>query len=119
MLKLFDNCAALKFGRGNKVVVGMKSAEGEQFDFRNAVAVDGPVEKWMTNVEAEMRKTLFAISKEGVYHYAKEPRSRWILNNLGMTVLVGSQIWWTWEVEDVFHRVHQGGKACEISRAVW
>ena len=34
MLKLYDNCAALKFGRGNKTVVGMTSAEGETLDFR-------------------------------------------------------------------------------------
>ena len=27
MLKLYDNCAELKFGRGNKTVVGMVSAE--------------------------------------------------------------------------------------------
>lgn len=34
MLKLYDNCAQLKFGRGNKTVNGMKSAEGESFEFR-------------------------------------------------------------------------------------
>ena len=27
MLKLFDNCASLKFGRGNKTVTGMTSSE--------------------------------------------------------------------------------------------
>lgn len=28
----------------------------------------------------------------------------------GMVVLVGTQIWWTWEVEDVFNKVKQGEK---------
>jgi hypothetical protein len=36
--------AALKFGRGNKSILGMTSSEGESFAFRSPVAVDGPVE---------------------------------------------------------------------------
>lgn len=27
-----------------------------------------------------------------------------------MVTLVGSQIWWTWETEDVFRRVREGNK---------
>jgi dynein heavy chain len=56
---------ALKFGRGNKSIVGMTSSEGESFSFRSVVPVEGAVEVWMTAVEAEMRKTLAAIMKEG------------------------------------------------------
>ncbi len=37
-------------------------------------------------------------------------RTKWILENLGMVTLVGSQIWWTWETEDVFRRVREGNK---------
>jgi len=37
-------------------------------------------------------------------------RTKWILDNLGMVTLVGSQIWWTWETEDVFRRVREGNK---------
>lgn len=114
MLKLFDNCANLKFGRGNKTIIGMRSAESEQFDFQNAVQVEGPVEEWMTNVEKEMRNTLHAISKEGVFYYAKMERKEWILWCLGMTAILGSQTWWTWEVEDSFRRVQQGDKHAMI-----
>lgn len=35
---------------------------------------------------------------------------RWISGNLGMVTLLGSQIWWTWETEDVFDQVHNGNK---------
>ena len=28
----------------------------------------------------------------------------------GMVVLAGSQVWWTWEVEDVFRNVKKGDK---------
>lgn len=63
MLKLFDNCAALVFGRGNKTITGMVSSEKEGFEFRNVVPIEGAVEVWMTNVEAEMRKTLFQVRR--------------------------------------------------------
>lgn len=110
MLKLFDNCAALKFGRGNKTVVGMTSSEGETFDYRQPVPVEGAAETWMTAVEAEMKATLFQITKEGVFYYAKQPRDKWIGETLGMVTLAASQIWWTWETEDTFQQVQGGNK---------
>jgi hypothetical protein len=36
---------ALKFGRGNKTIVGMISSEKETFDFRAPVAIEGAVEQ--------------------------------------------------------------------------
>uniref|UniRef100_A0A383W4S5 Dynein-1, subspecies f n=1 Tax=Tetradesmus obliquus TaxID=3088 RepID=A0A383W4S5_TETOB len=110
MLKLFDNCAALKFGRGNKSIVGMTSSEGEGFAFRSQVPVEGAVEVWMTGVEAEMRRTLAVVMKEGVWNYARTPRAKWIVDCLGMVTLAGSQVWWTWETEDSFRRVREGDK---------
>eukprot|EP00958_Prasinococcus_capsulatus_P027403 scaffold5502_cov390-Prasinococcus_capsulatus_cf.AAC.6 len=118
MLKLFDNCASLGFGRDNKHVVGMVSSEGESFDFKALVSAEGPVEKWLRAVESEMRKTLHRLAQEGVFHYAKLTRTKWIMQNLGMVTLVGSQVWWTWEVEDVFRRIRAGDKNAmkELSR---
>ena len=110
MLKLYDNCASLTFGRGNKTVLGMTSAEGESFEFKDPCVAEGAVEVWMLGVEGEMRRTLLAIAKEGVFYYAMMARSQWILQQLGMMALVGSQIWWTWEVTDVFERVRAGNK---------
>lgn len=43
----------------------MTSSEGESFAFRTVVPVEGAVESWMTAVEAEMRRTLAAVMKEG------------------------------------------------------
>ena len=59
----------------------------------------------MTAVEEEMKVSLQQITKEGVFNYAKMDRSQWIKECLGMVTLAGSQIWWTWEVEDVFRKV--------------
>ena len=64
----------LKFGRGNKNITGMISSEKESFDFRTPVPIEGAVEIWMTAVEAEMRRTLYQITKEGAFYYAKTPR---------------------------------------------
>lgn len=33
-----------------------------------------------------------------------------MLQYQGMVVLAVTQIWWTWEVEDVFHKVKKGDK---------
>jgi len=110
MLKLFDNCAALKFGDKNKTVVGMRSSEGETYGFRLKVSTEWPVEVWMKSVEGEMHHSLFEIMKEGVYYYAKSIRTEWITENLGMVTLAGSTIWWTWEVEDAFSSVRLGDK---------
>lgn len=110
LLKLFDNVKTLYFGRGNKVVTGMESSENEAFSFKTPSQIEGPVESWMTLVEEEMKRSLRLITKEGVYNYAQQERTEWIKGVLGMVSLVGSQIWWTWEVEDSFRRVSNGNK---------
>ncbi|TMW57276.1 hypothetical protein Poli38472_003201 [Pythium oligandrum] len=110
MLKLFDNVKLLTFVRNNKHISAMESSEGEGFTFRTLSNVEGPVENWMTGVEAEMCATLHVIAKEGVFKYARMDRTAWLEEVMGMVGLVGSQIWWTWEVEDVFHRVKGGNK---------
>ena len=108
MLKLFDNCKELKLHR--KFIVGMESDEGEKFDFREPQRPEGAVENWMTKVDEEMQRTLHKITKEASFFYAQKERLTWVLENLGMVVIVGTQIWWTWRVEDVFRKVREGNK---------
>jgi len=110
LLKLFDNVKEMTFGRNNKVIEAMYSVETEGFDFRTVSAVDGPVEMWMTSAEDEMHVSLRDITKEGVFNYSKYDRTEWLKVVLGMVGLVGSQIWWTWEVEDTFRQVAGGNK---------
>jgi dynein heavy chain len=94
LLKLFDNVKDFTFARGNKIVTALASSEGEGFSLRTHAPVDGPVETWMTGAETEMRASLRAITKEGVFKYASTPRLRWVEEHLGMVAVVGSQIWW-------------------------
>ena len=52
-----------------------------------------------------MKKTLHRITKEATFKYGSQERVAWVLENLGMVAIVGTQIWWTWRVEDVFDKV--------------
>ncbi|CAL8247788.1 unnamed protein product [Merluccius merluccius] len=114
MIKMYDNIASLRFdvGAGGETLAGaLVSAEGEVMELRKPVAAEGRVEDWMTGVLLEMRRTNHLITKEAIFHYG-EDRSRvdWMLLYQGMVVLAGNQVWWTWEVEDVFNRVKKGEK---------
>nr|XP_038946048.1 dynein axonemal heavy chain 10 isoform X3 [Rattus norvegicus] len=114
MIKMYDNIAMLRFhdgDSGEKLVSAMISAEGEVMVFRKIVRAEGRVEDWMTTVLNEMRRTNRLITKEAIFRYC-EDRSRvdWMMMYQGMVVLAASQVWWTWEVEDVFNKVKQGDK---------
>ncbi|GAB0196984.1 dynein axonemal heavy chain 10 [Grus japonensis] len=114
MIKMYDNIASLRFQDGDndeKIATAMISAEGEVMEFRQAVAAEGRVENWMTAVLTEMRRTNRLLTKEAIFRYC-EDRSRvdWMLLYQGMMVLAANQVWWTWEVEDVFWKVKKGEK---------
>ena len=84
----------------------MVSEEGEDFEFEIPVKPENNIEEWMFRVEDEMKRTLHVHAKKGVFHYAKEERIDWIKQQLGMIALVGSQIWWSFAIEDVFDRIN-------------
>jgi dynein heavy chain len=59
-------------------------------------------------VEGEMITTLRREQKESTFHYPKSDRVEWVFNNLGLMVNTGAQVWWTYEVGDVFGKVRKG-----------
>lgn len=59
----------------------------------------------MKTVDEEMQRTLHKKTKEATFHYGNKERIPWFLDNLGMTAIVGAQVWWTWRIEDVFNKV--------------
>jgi dynein heavy chain, axonemal len=106
LLKLFDACKMLTFEQGGKVITAMTSDEGECYRFERPIKPEGNVEDWMGRVEEEMKRTLHIHCKKAVYLYAREDdRIKWIKSQLGMVAILGTQIWWTFAVEDVFRRV--------------
>ncbi|XP_052801261.1 dynein axonemal heavy chain 10-like isoform X3 [Mya arenaria] len=114
MIKMYDNISSLRFTKGNSNEVlasAMISAEGEVMEFRTQVPAEGRVEDWMTNVLEEMRSTNRLITKEAVFFYCENiTRVGWMMKYQGMVCLAGNQVWWTWEVEDVFNKVKKGQK---------
>ena len=110
LLKLFDNCKDLIFAKGDKQILGMVSDEGEKYDFETPCKPEGAVEDWMNKIDQEMKKSLQVITKTAIFHYAKNERMDWIKSQICMVALVGTQVWWTFSVEDVFRRVRDGDK---------
>ncbi|KAF4659064.1 Dynein heavy chain 10, axonemal [Perkinsus olseni] len=115
-LKLFDNAKEIVFKPGTSTVIGMVSDEGERWSFGTPVKAVGAVEEWMTKVDDEMKDSLLRLMKEAVYQYPSTPRTKWILSRLGMVVLAGTQIWWTWSIEDTFKRVMEKGDKNAMKR---
>jgi len=84
---MFDNIATLRFQKGshNEVIaMAMCSSEGEVMEYRNQVTADGRVEDWMTNVLNEMRKTNRLLTKEAVFYYCENNRSRFARRHLAL-----------------------------------
>ncbi|KAF7265371.1 hypothetical protein GWI33_021219 [Rhynchophorus ferrugineus] len=115
MMKMFDNIKSLRFSTDSNdrvIASAMISGEGEVMEFRNVVLIDGKVEDWMNDILKEMRRSNRFISKSAIYYYGKirRPRAQWMLEYQGMVCLVGSQVWWTAEVENVFTKIKKGNK---------
>ncbi|XP_009299843.1 dynein axonemal heavy chain 10 [Danio rerio] len=114
MIKMYDNIAALRFDtgmNGEMVANALVSAEGEVMELKQPVPAEGRVEDWMTAVLLEMRRTNRLITKEAIYFYShQKSRVDWMLDYQGMVVLATNQVWWTYEVEDVFRRMNEGEK---------
>ena len=76
---MYDNISSLQFetGPNNEVLAtAMVSSEGEVMEFRQAVTAEGRVEDWMTCVLDEMRKTNRRITKEAIFYYCANNKTR-------------------------------------------
>lgn len=110
MIKLFDNCKKLEFVRP-KIAGGMFSEEGEYLTFHENVTCGmSAVEDWLNAVDFEMQETLLRLSKAAVFYYPSKVRNEWVISYNGMVAILGTQIWWTWAVEDAFAKVAMGDK---------
>lgn len=80
----------------------MTSDEDEKYPFETPVKPEGKIEDWMCRIDDEMKKTLLINAKRATFNYAKQDRIEWISKEIGMIAIVGTQIWWTFSIEDVF-----------------
>lgn len=76
---MYDNISKLQFQQGpngETLATAMISAEGEIMEFRKHVPSEGRVEDWMTAVLEEMRSTNRLITKEALFYYCAEGKTR-------------------------------------------
>ncbi|KAF4673078.1 Dynein heavy chain 1, axonemal [Perkinsus chesapeaki] len=99
LCKVFENMSSLTFNE-DLTVSSMSSLEGENIPFVELLSTSGKnVEQWMTEVEEAMREAVRAALYNAVLKYVEVPRTEWCVINPAQTVLNGSQIHWTSEVE--------------------
>lgn len=76
----------------------MISPEKEVVPFEKSIDVNegerkGNVEKWLLEIEYEMRNTLRGIAKRSIED--RSPRNQWVLKYPAMTTLMGDMMTWT------------------------
>uniref|UniRef100_A0A7N6BNC5 AAA+ ATPase domain-containing protein n=1 Tax=Anabas testudineus TaxID=64144 RepID=A0A7N6BNC5_ANATE len=111
--KLFDNMSDLEFAKNEmldnpRIVVGMYSKEREYVPLQTECCCYGLVEGWLTGLEESMKDCVRGHLSEAVCMYEDRPREQWILDFPAQVALIGSQIWWSNDMELVFKRLEEG-----------
>lgn len=81
----------------------MKSAEGEEVDLTDVIstaAARGQVEKWLLELEGDMRKSVREMVILAIDAYPIKERSTWVLEWPGQTVLCVGSMYWTVQIEE-------------------
>ncbi|XP_077275021.1 dynein heavy chain at 36C [Temnothorax americanus] len=100
--KCFEGIARLKFNEDLEVLA-MRSTEGEEVDILEIISTSiarGQVEKWLIELETEMRKSVRHMVHQAIVAYHIKARTAWVLEWPGQTVLCVDQTYWTQQVEE-------------------
>ncbi|KAI8996174.1 dynein heavy chain and region D6 of dynein motor-domain-containing protein [Gaertneriomyces semiglobifer] len=111
--KCFEGIARLDFDDALNISA-LYSSEKERLELVQQVSTaeaKGSVEKWLSNVEKSMLKSVRYQIEEAYYDYQKIPRSKWVLDWPGQVVLCVSQIYWTLGVESAIREGKRGLEA--------
>ncbi|KAL8432513.1 hypothetical protein ACSSS7_004567 [Eimeria intestinalis] len=85
----------------------MVSAEGERIAFHKKFKLRGPVEKWLSDVESSMTKTLQKIIKQKKNEVYGQPEKDWIFQTPAQVAACIAQLFWTLEVEEALEGERQ------------
>eukprot|EP00756_Hemistasia_phaeocysticola_P022945 Hpha_TRINITY_DN15865_c4_g10::TRINITY_DN15865_c4_g10_i1::g.188383::m.188383/K10408/DNAH; dynein heavy chain, axonemal len=108
--KCFDGMKTLEFANppDNTEISAMVSNEGEKVPFSNVVKALGQVEHWLTDIERNMKKTLYDCTQRSWKEYPENPRAKWYFEHPSQVTSCVDQIYWTAEVEEVWKQMGQG-----------
>lgn len=116
--KCFDNIMRIKFtdGRESKEIVAMISAEPElepeYVEFSNPVFAAGIVETWLSQIEEQMRTSLYDKTKEAYFGYPTQMTNRqwWFKDYPAQAILVVDMVKWTELCTGAIEAVAEGNK---------
>ena len=87
------------------MILSMSDKAGEVVQFREPVnPTTRNVEYWMGSIEHEMKQAIKWEMNKAVNCYQGADRIDWIMSHVGQTVLNGSQVHWTAEVEEAVNK---------------
>ncbi|GLG95085.1 Uncharacterized protein GBIM_02131, partial [Gryllus bimaculatus] len=119
--KCFEGIERLNFTE-DLVVTTMISSEGEEVplvDDISTAAARGQVEKWLKELEIDMKKSVHKMINGAFDDYPVRDRDYWVLQWPGQTVLCVSQTYWTTEVTEAMKSGLKGLKDyCDVSLVV-
>lgn len=91
----------------------MQSSEDEMVDLTEIIstsAARGQVEKWLVELEKEMRKSVRHAVNQSILAYHTKERTAWVLEWPGQCVLCVGQMYWTQQVEEAMFKGVEGLK---------
>lgn len=100
--KCFEGIATLKFNE-NLDVLTMRSSEKEEIELSEEISTAkarGQVEKWLLELEIQMKKSLHERVKGCFENYVQVLREKWVLVWPGQCVLAISLTYWTLEITE-------------------
>ncbi|XP_033607299.1 dynein heavy chain 7, axonemal isoform X2 [Cryptotermes secundus] len=112
--KCFEGIANLHF-TDDLDVTAMKSIEGEEVVLVDVISTSlakGQVEKWLLELEGDMKKSVHMQVKNAWEAYPVKERDHWVLQWPGQTVLCMAITYWTSEVHEAISLGAGGLSAC-------
>eukprot|EP00760_Papus_ankaliazontas_P005952 PhM_4_TR1281/c1_g1_i2/m.7199/K10408/DNAH; dynein heavy chain, axonemal len=99
--KCFDNMYGLTFDNEEGTSISaMKSGEGEEVSFDDAVRVEGAVENWLNKIQSTMKSSLWMHMRDTVEDYPDRKREEWFFEHPAQCVQAVDMVVWTNEVEE-------------------
>eukprot|EP00062_Callorhinchus_milii_P022724 gi/632980863/ref/XP_007907272.1/ PREDICTED: dynein heavy chain 3, axonemal-like [Callorhinchus milii] len=102
--KCFEGIAQLTFNT-DKEITHIQSAENEKVELVQRIipaSARGLVEKWLHEVETEMKRSLEEVMLQAIIAYPETAREQWVLSWPGQIVLASSIVYWTAAVSQAF-----------------